>query len=141
MHPPLARRFGQILAKIINDNQQLFVVTHNEDILNGLIYGTPYTKFNVLRITRDNDKDKISIMDEKFRRRLRTAPLLLASNTLKSLFRDKIYVTVSFADSALYQGLKSKYDPSSSFYYVNVEGKDKIGPSLLFYDSLNIRSF
>lgn len=140
LHPPLARRFGEIISKEISDDQQIFIVTHSEDIINGIVSTMPYTKFNIIRVERDKDINNLYVMASNYRSKLRTKTVVMMSNILKGFFSEKVYVTESFADSALYQSLMTKYNNFSSFYFVNTEGKDKIGDVLELYDCLNVKA-
>ena len=140
LHPPLARRFGEILAKMVKSDQQLFIVTHSEDIINGIISKIPATYFNIMRIEKHLNDNNIFIMSHDVRLKLKKSPIILMSNILKGLFSEKVYITESFSDSALYQNLMIKYNDYSSFYFVNTESKDKIGDVIKIYDLMGVNN-
>lgn len=138
LHPPLARRMGEIIAKTATNEKQIFISTHSEDILNGIISKT--SDVNIIRITRDGNTNKINIMDKKEIQKIKKTPLLIASNIFKGLFSEKVYITESFADTMIYQQIGSKVDEFSSIYFVNTQGKDKIADVISFYDKLEVNN-
>lgn len=138
LHPPLARRLGEIIVKESTDNQQIFIATHSDDLIKGIILSSFATKINIIHIKKEDNVNKIKILNYKELLSLRKTPILLMSNILKGLFSDKVYVTESFSDSALYSFLMSKYNEYSYFYFVNTESKDKIGDVIKFYDMMDI---
>ena len=138
LHPPLAKRFGEIIAKEIEDNQQLFIATHSEDLINGILLSTPYTKINIIHIQRERNQNIFRVFCDKQVYSLKRKPVILMSNILKGLFSDKVYITESFADSALYSIIMSKYNAYSYFFFVNTESKSKAKDVMKIYDQLGI---
>ncbi len=138
LHPPLAKRLGEIIVRESKDNQQIFIATHSEDLIKGIILSSYATKINLIHIKRESNNNFVKILGYNELLSLRKTPILLMSNILKGLFSEKVYITESFSDSALYSLLMSKYNEYSYFYFVNTESKDKIGDVIRFYDLLDI---
>lgn len=138
LHPPLARRLGETIAKSASDDKQIFIATHSEDIINGIIAKT--SDVNIIRITREGDINNIEEIEQDEVKKVTKNPVLVASNILKGLFSEKVYITESFADTLIYQQIVTKVDEFSSMYFVNTQGKDKIGDAIKFYDSLNVNN-
>ena len=62
LHPPQARLLGKMLAKELSDNKQIFLSTHSEDFLKGLLE-TNSKRLKILRIERNGDINNISILN------------------------------------------------------------------------------
>lgn len=138
LHPPLARRLGETIAKSASDDKQIFIATHSEDIINGIIAKT--SDVNIIRITRAGDINNIEKIESDEVKKVTKNPVLVASNILKGLFSEKVYITESFADTLIYQQIVTKVDEFSSMYFVNTQGKDKIADAIKFYDSLKVNN-
>ena len=138
LHPPLARKMGEIIAKFANKDKQIFISTHSEDILNGIISKAKIPDLNIIRINKDKNLNSMKIIDKEDIQKIVNEPLLIASDIFKGIFCEKVYITESFSDTMLYQKIKSKVDEFSSYYFVNTQGKDSIGKVTQFYDKLGV---
>ncbi|MGN1337409.1 MAG: ATP-dependent nuclease [Candidatus Coprovivens sp.] len=140
LHPPLALRFGEILSSSLSENQQLFVVTHNDNIIKGILSKVSGSYVNIIRFDRNNYSNYMNVITKNDITNLKRKPIILMSNILNGLFSEKVYVTESFSDSAIYQNILMKYNSEANFYFVNTQGKDKISSVLDFYDKLGVKS-
>jgi len=84
LHPPQARLLGKMLAENSPHNKQLFLATHSEDFLKGLLdAGVPNLK--IIRIQRDGGSNRVSILSDKDIKDVWDDSLLRHSNVLGGL--------------------------------------------------------
>lgn len=121
LHPPQARVLGKMLAKNNPTNRQLFISTHSEDFLQGLL-DADNENVTVIRINRIDNVNNISILENKEIKKLWGNPLLRYSNILSGLFHEKIVVCESDYDCLFYQAVMN------AIY----ENKGEIAPDILF---------
>lgn len=121
LHPPQARILGKMLAKNNSDSRQLFVSTHSEDFLQGLL-DADSDNVTVIRINRENSINKMSVLQNSKIKELWGNPLLRYSNILSGLFHGKVVVCESDYDCLFYQAIMN------AIY----EQKSEIAPDVLF---------
>ena len=121
LHPPQARVLGKMLAKNNPINRQLFISTHSEDFLQGLL-DADNENVTVIRINRIDNVNNISILENREIKKLWGNPLLRYSNILSGLFHEKIVVCESDYDCLFYQAVMN------AIY----ENKGEIAPDILF---------
>lgn len=121
LHPPQARVLGKMLAKNNPDNRQLFISTHSEDFLQGLL-DADNDNVTVIRINREDYINKMSVLHNNKIKELWGNPLLRYSNILSGLFHGKVVVCESDYDCLFYQAIMN------AIY----EQKNEIAPDVLF---------
>lgn len=121
LHPPQARILGKMLAQNNPDYRQLFISTHSEDFLQGLL-DADNNNVTVIRINRENDINRMSVLQNEKIKELWGNPLLRYSNILSGLFHEKVVVCESDYDCLFYQAV------INAVY----EKKNEIAPDLLF---------
>lgn len=121
LHPPQARVLGKMLAKNNPSNRQLFISTHSEDFLQGLL-DADNKNVTVVRINRTDDINKMSILPNAEIKKLWGNPLLRYSNILSGLFHEKVVVCESDYDCLFYHAVMD------AIY----EYKGEIAPDILF---------
>jgi len=121
LHPPQARVLGKMLAKNNPTDRQLFISTHSEDFLQGLLDADSENVI-VIRIDRVDNINKISILENSEIKNLWSNPLLRYSNILSGLFHKKVVVCESDYDCLFYQAVMN------AIY----ESKGEIAPDILF---------
>lgn len=121
LHPPQARVLGKMLARHNPDSRQLFISTHSEDFLQGLI-DADSDNVTVIRINRDSNTNMMSILRNDKIRELWKNPIMRYSNILSGLFHDKVVVCESDYDCLFYQAI------IDAIY----EQKKEIAPDILF---------
>ena len=102
LHPPQARILGQMLAD--KATKQLFVSTHSEDFLKGIIEKGG-DRVKVLRITRKGAINPVSILDSSQIKTIWNDPLLKFSNLLSGLFHQKVVICEADTDCRFYQAI------------------------------------
>lgn len=121
LHPPQARLLGKMLANNNPDNRQLLISTHSEDFLQGLL-DTNSKNVTVIRINRDSNINRMSVLQNDKIKKLWGNPILRYSNILSGLFHEKVIVCESDYDCLFYQAIMD------AIY----EHKNEIAPDILF---------
>ena len=121
LHPPQARILGKMLAKNNPFNCQLFISTHSEDFLQGLL-DADNDNVTVIRINRKDDINGMSVLQNERIKQLWGNPLLRYSNILSGLFHEKVVICESDYDCLFYQAIMN------AIY----EQRNKIAPDVLF---------
>ena len=121
LHPPQARLLGKMLANNNPDNRQLLISTHSEDFLQGLL-DTNSENITVIRINRDSNINRMSVLQNDKIKKLWGNPILRYSNILSGLFHEKVIVCESDYDCLFYQAIMD------AIY----EHKNEIAPDILF---------
>ncbi|GAB3961268.1 hypothetical protein GCM10028805_60260 [Spirosoma harenae] len=104
LHPPQALIMGQMLANDLPPDKQLFLSTHSEDLLKGLIDKNS-DRVKVIRINRQGDKNDFNELDSDSIKTLWADPLLKYSNILSGLFHSKVIVCESDGDCRFFAAM------------------------------------
>lgn len=121
LHPPQARMLGKMLAKNNPNNRQLFISTHSEDFLQGLL-DADNENVTVIRINRDGNLNRMSVLNNSEIKQLWSNPILRYSNILSGLFHEKVVVCEIDYDCLFYQAVMMAV----------YEQKEEIAPDILF---------
>lgn len=121
LHPPQARLLGKMLAKHNPQSRQLFISTHSEDFLQGLLDANS-ENIVVVRIDRRDAINKMSVLQNERIKDLWGNPILRYSNILSGLFHEKVVICESDYDCLFYQAV------IDSIY----ENNHEISPDILF---------
>jgi predicted ATPase len=121
LHPPQARLLGKMLAKDLPSERQLFLATHSEDFLKGLL-DADNSNLKIVRIQRDGAINRVSVLHNSDIKNIWNDSLLRHSNVLNGLFHYKVIICESDADCRFYSAILS------AIY----EDTDAISPDLLF---------
>ena len=121
LHPPQARILGEMLSKNNPEDRQLFISTHSEDFLQGLL-DSDTQNVTIIRINRKNDINKMSILQHDEIKKFWSNPILRYSNILSGLFHKKVIVCESDYDCLFYQAIMNAI----------CELKNEIAPDILF---------
>jgi len=121
LHPPQARMIGKILAQSNLSGRQLFVATHSEDFLQGLL-DADNKNLIVIRIHRDGTINHMNVLENSKIKELWSNPILRYSNIFKGLFHKKVILCESDYDCLFYQAIMD------AIY----ESKSEVPPDILF---------
>lgn len=139
LHPPQAKIMGKILGS--NSKAQLFIATHSEDIIKGLLE-TSQDRVKIIRISRESNTNYFSILDNDKINQLWIDPLLKYSNILSSLFHDSVVLCESDSDCTMYSiidnYLKEKQNKISSVLFIHCGGKDRMSTVASSLRALNV---
>lgn len=141
LHPPQAKIMGQIIGTALSNNQQAFLSTHSEDVINGLLEVCP-DRLKIIRITRNNIINEFSILDNQNVKEVFGDPLLKYSNIMSSLFHKSVVLCESDSDCKLYSVIDSYLKKDVGYYsetlFLHCGGKHRMARTALSLKSLNI---
>lgn len=142
LHPPQARILGKMLAQNNPDNRQLFISTHSEDFLQGLL-DADNKNVTVIRINRENDVNRMSVLQNKRIKELWGNPLLRYSNILSGLFHEKVVVCESDYDCLFYQAVinamyEKKNEIASDLLFTHCGGKSRVKDVVKALKAVNV---
>jgi hypothetical protein len=142
LHPPQARLLGRKLATDAPDGTQVFVATHNSDILQGVL-APPNANVTVIRIVRDGSINRASVLLPDELRDIWKDPLLRYSNVLDGLFHAGVVVSESDADSRYYAAVldalrERNAEPPHDLLFTQSGGKDRLPVVIRALRALNI---
>ncbi|PUB34461.1 AAA15 family ATPase/GTPase [Elizabethkingia sp. YR214] len=142
LHPPQARLLGKMLGKDLPSEKQLFLATHNEDFLKGLLEANS-SNLKIIRINREGTVNSIKVLDSIDIDAIWNDSLLRHSNILAGLFHSKVVICESDSDSRFYSAvLNSQFDgganPTTDILFINVGGKHRIPVAIKALNKLNV---
>jgi len=130
LHPPQAKIAGSMMSKNDHFKGQLFISTHSEDFIQGLLGGNSDNVI-VVKINREGDVSKIHPLNSNDLKEIWRTPILRYSNVFKGLFHDKVVICEGDRDCLFYQAVidsmceqGDKIPPS--ILYTHCGGKDKV---------------
>lgn len=141
LHPPQARIIGQIIGESLSNHQQAFISTHSEDIIKGLVDACP-ERIRIIRITRKENENFFSILNNKDFNEIWKDPLLKYSNIMSSLFHKTVVLCESDADCKMYSIIEKHIKQSNEKYsdtlFIHCGGKQRMSKVVKALKSLNI---
>jgi len=142
LHPPQARLMGKMLAKHNPNKRQLFISTHSEDFIQGLL-DADNSNVKIIRINRKNAMNYISTLDSDDIKNLWSNPILRYSNILSGLFHEKVVVCESDYDCLFYQAVMDAIYESDGgiapdVLFTHCGGKDRIKDVVIALKALNV---
>ena len=141
LHPPQARIMGQIIGNTLGQNQQAFISTHSEDIVKGLL-DVCDSRLKIIRITREEDKNYFSILDNQKIKEVFGDPLLKYSNIMSSLFHKTVVLCESDSDCKMYSVIESHLKQEDGKYsetlFIHCGGKQRMARTAGALRALNI---
>ncbi|MGL5258511.1 MAG: ATP-dependent nuclease [Lachnospiraceae bacterium] len=141
LHPPQARIMGHTLGELLSNKQQAFISTHSPEILMGLLEVCP-ERIKIVRITRDDNSNHFSILNNDEFNVLWKDPLLRHSEIMTSIFHKNVVLCESDSDCRLYSiihsFLKEEEESYSETLFVHCGGKQRMGKIVTALKSLNI---
>ncbi len=141
LHPPQARIMGQIIGRTLSNEQQAFISTHSEEVIKGLLEACPQ-RIKIIRITRENDKNAFSILDNQKFNKVWNDPLLKYSNIMSSLFHKSVVLCESDSDCKMYSIIENYLKQSQGLYsetlFIHCGGKHRMAKIVSALKTLNI---
>lgn len=142
LHPPQARLLGIMLAKDLPSARQLFLATHSEDFLKGLL-DAKITKLKIIRIQRDGLINRVSSLTSSDIDSIWNNSLLRHSNVLNGLFHSKVVICESDSDCRFFSSvLSAQFDNTSSIapdiLFIHCGGKHRIPTAIKALKKLNV---
>lgn len=143
LHPPQAAALGRALVSKKAAHTQLFVTTHDANLLRGIL-DSASGDVTVVRLDRGGSQvTSATLLDSSFTRRLWESPLLRYSSLTDALFHHGIIVCEGDADCRLYesvideQGLRQQ---GTDIQLAHVGGKRRVPEALETLVGLGIRA-
>ena len=141
LHPPQATIMGQVIAELLNENQQAFISTHSQHVIKGLLQEAS-DRVKIIRITRDGNNNTFSILDNNKIDELLKDPLLKHSDVLEGMFYKNVVICESDADCRFYSivndFLKEQQEKFSETLFVHSSGKERLETIARTLKALNI---
>lgn len=129
LHPPQAKILGQIFNEALPSNKQVFISTHSQDFIKGLLSSCPH-RVKIIRITRTENTNNFKMLDNDSLNSIWKDSLLRYSNIIDSLFHESIVVCESDSDCKLYSivldYLKTEQGNSNSTLFIHCGGKQRL---------------
>lgn len=139
LHPPLANQLGEIIGESASEEKQIFISTHSVNLLKGIIKSCD--DINIIRITRDDNINKITELNQEDLKSILINPLLVSSNVLNGLFCEKVYICEAESDEEFYQLLHDKVNPLDSSLFVHGKNKQTLKDIAEVYRKLGIENY
>lgn len=121
LHPPQAYILGQMIANDLPADKQIFLSTHSEDFIKGLLAVTS-DRIKIVRIQREGITNTFNILESEAIKELWKDPLLKYSNILSGLFHSRVIVCESDGDCRFFGAMID----------AAIEGTDQVKPDILF---------
>lgn len=142
LHPPQARLLGKMLAKDLPSERQLFLATHSEDFLKGLLDAN-INKLKIIRIQRDGKINRVSSLTSSDIDSIWNDSLLRHSNILNGLFHSKVVICESDSDCRFFSAvLSAQFDNTGSIapdiLFIHCGGKHRIPTAIKALKKLNV---
>lgn len=142
LHPPQARLLGKMLAKDLPIERQLFLSTHSEDFLKGIL-DARIDKLKIIRIQRDGSINRVSSLTSSDIDSIWNDSLLRHSNVLNGLFHSKVVICESDSDCRFFSAvLSAQFDNTSSIapdiLFIHCGGKHRIPTAIKALKKLNV---
>ncbi|MEG9327026.1 AAA family ATPase [Salinimicrobium catena] len=143
LHPPQARLLGKMLAKDLPTERQLFLATHSEDFLKGLLDSNAQN-LKIIRIQREGVTNKISVLESSDINEIWADSLLRHSNVLGGLFHSRVVICESDSDSRFFSAiLSSLYDDIGTIapdvLFIHCGGKHRVPTVIKALKKLNVQ--
>lgn len=144
LHPPQARLLGRMLANNKPNHRQLFISTHSEDFLKGLLDANN-DNIKIIRIDRVKDINNMCILDNSDIKNIWKDPILRYSNILAGLFHSKVVVCEADTDCLFYQAVMDSMhedtnEISPDILYTHCGGKNRLKTVVKALNSLNVKT-
>ena len=141
LHPPQARIMGQIIGETLSNQQQAFISTHSEDIIMGLLEVCP-ERIKLIRITREDDTNFFSVLDNTQFSKVWKDPLLKYSKIMSSLFHKSVILCESDSDCKMYSIIENYLKQANGIFsetlFIHCGGKHRMAKISTALRSLNI---
>jgi len=142
LHPPQARQLGRELARLRDSETQLVVATHSADFLQGVLDDTA-ADVSVVRLVRDGDVNRASLLATEQLRTLWSDPILRYSSLLDGLFHRGVVLCESDSDCRFYQAtldalLGRENRPAHDLLFTHTGGKDRLPTAIAALRAINV---
>ena len=142
LHPPQARLMGKMLAKDLPKSKQLFLATHSEDFLKGLLDSNA-SNLKIIRIHREGSINIVNVLNSSDIEEIWSNSLLRHSDILNGLFHSKVVICESDSDCRFYSAiLSAQYEDTNQIapdiLFVHCGGKHRVPTVIKSLRKLNV---
>lgn len=145
LHPPQARLLGKMLAKDTPNTRQLFISTHSQDFLNGLL-DAENGRVKIIRINREDNINYMNLLENKKIKEVWNDSILRYSNILSGLFHSKVIICEGDSDCRFYQAVvdalfdKKDDEITPDVLFTHCGGKQRLKTVINALKSLNVKT-
>ncbi|WP_107923474.1 AAA family ATPase [Lysinibacillus parviboronicapiens] len=132
LHPPLARKLGNVISKLGNaENKKIFISSHSSNFIMGCIEAR--VPINIIRLTYEGEKATAKLLDNESLSNMMKNPLLRSTNVLDGIFFKNVIVTESDSDRVFYQEINQRlkdFKPEwhiDECLFLNAQNKQTVG--------------
>ncbi len=141
LHPPQAKIMGRMIAELTQGDKQVFISTHSEQLIHGLLDAAP-DRVKIVRMTREKKKNSVFILNANTIERVWNDPILKYSNILQGLFFKNVVLCESDSDCRFYSIIndflqKEKGNYADTFFTYS-GGKQRIPVVMKALSSLGV---
>ena len=137
LHPPLARKLGEIIGEFNQQQKTIFIATHSVEVLKGIL--SKNQDVNVIRITQpESHSNVIKLIEESDLKSILETPILRVSRVLEGIFCEKVILTEAEADELVYQELIEKLFLTSGLYFAHSQNKQTLVTIANLYKKIGI---
>jgi energy-coupling factor transporter ATP-binding protein EcfA2 len=128
LHPPLARKMGEMIASTASKDKQIFITTHSPDLLKAILSQVSPDDVSVIRLSRDTKSGEARVLPDNLLKEFLKDHTMATLNAMNGLFAKKVYIVESESDVAVFQALYGKANDSSegTYFVSSASGKDKM---------------
>jgi hypothetical protein len=131
-----------MLAKYLPTERQLFLATHSEDFLKGLLDAN-LSKLKIIRLQRESTVNKVSTLNSADIKEIWADSILRHSNVLSGLFHSKVVICESDSDCRFFSAiLSAQYDEvgeiAPDLLFIHCGGKHRIPTIIKALKKLNV---
>ncbi|MES2267218.1 MAG: TOPRIM nucleotidyl transferase/hydrolase domain-containing protein [Bacteroidota bacterium] len=131
-----------MIAKNLDSDKQLFISTHSEHFLKGLIENSG-ERLTVVRIERSGDTNSLSILESTDLKAIWHDSLLKHSNILDGLFHSKVVLCESDSDARFFSAVTDvlveyKGLPAPDIHFIHCGGKAKFPIVIKAFKKINV---
>jgi len=143
LHPPQARLIAKMLAKDLPSERQLFLATHSEDFLKGLLDAN-ISNLKIIRIQREGSINKVCSLTSSDIKSIWNDSLLRHSNILNGLFHSKVVICESDSDCRFYSAIitalyENTGELEPDILFIHCGGKHRVPTVIKALKKLNIQ--
>jgi hypothetical protein len=141
LYPPQAARLGDVLGRLITEQQrQAIVATHSADFIRGAL--STSGSVAICRIERSGSVNHAYVLNPDDIQQFWSSPLLRSSQAITGLFHEAVVVCEADADARFYERVLSTVAGAFSrpidLYFVHGGGKGALGMLSAAYRRLQI---
>jgi hypothetical protein len=129
LHPPQARLLGQLIAKERRSSAQLFVATHSQEVLEGIL-SSNHPKIRLLRIERDGQFSRVTELSRQQTATIASSTLTRHSRILSGVFHKRVIIAESDSDCLFYSAILEcnavSGDRNPDVLFVHASGKHRM---------------